>query len=292
MLFEGSGVAIIIPFNDDGSVDYKAYENLLDFHLKNKTDAIIALGTTAEAACLSEEEKIKIVDISIKKIQGQIPLIVGTGSNNTYASGKFSEKISKIDGVDGLLVVTPYYNKANQEGVFEHFSYIAKKSTKPIILYTVPGRTNVNISIQIMKKLGQIENIVGIKDATGDLSYTTSLRKELPKDFAIYSGNDDLITPLISVGGNGVISVLANIFPKEVHDLCQNALNGDFKKARDIQIKYFDITKALFNEVNPIGVKFAASYLKLCKNNLRLPLTKASKETKDLIKKSLEDLND
>ena len=292
MLFEGSGVAIITPFNDDGSVDYKAYENLLDFHLKNKTDAIIALGTTAEAACLSEEEKIKVVDISIKKIQGQIPLIVGTGSNNTYASGKFSEKISNIKGVDGLLVVTPYYNKATQEGVFEHFSYIAKKSTKPIILYSVPGRTNVNISIQTMKKLAKIENIVGIKDATGDLSYTTSLRKELPKDFAIYSGNDDLITPLMSVGGNGVISVLANIFPKQVHDLCQNALNGDFKKARDIQIKYFDITKALFNEVNPIGVKFAASYLKLCKNNLRLPLTKASKETKDLIKKSLEALND
>lgn len=143
-----------------------------------------------------------------------------------------------------------------------------------------------------MKKLAKIKNIVGIKDATGDLSYTTSLRKELPKDFAIYSGNDDLITPLLSVGGNGVISVLANIFPKQVHELCQNALTGDFKKAREIQIKYFDFTKALFNEVNPIGVKFAASYLKLCKNNLRLPLTKAVKETEDLIKKSLEVLND
>lgn len=292
MLFEGSGVAIITPFNEDKSVDYKSYENLLDFHLKNNTDAIIALGTTEEAACLTEEEKLKIVDISVKKIQGKIPLIVGTGSNNTYASGKFSEKISKIDGVDGLLVVTPYYNKATQEGLYEHFSYIAKKSTKPIILYSVPSRTNVNISIQTMKKLAQIENIVGIKDATGDWSYTTSLREELPKDFAIYSGNDDLITPLISVGGNGVISVLANIYPKKVHDLCQYGLNGDFKKARDIQIKYFDITKALFNEVNPIGVKFAASYLKLCKNILRLPLTKASKGTEDLIKKSLEALND
>lgn len=292
MLFEGSGVAIITPFNDDSSVDYRSYENLLDFHLKNETDAIIALGTTAEAACLNEEEKLKIVDISIKKIQGKIPLIVGTGSNNTYASGKFTEKISKIDGVDGLLVVTPYYNKATQEGLLEHFSYIAKKSTKPIILYSVPGRTNVNISIDTMKKLAKIKNIVGIKDATGDLSYTTSLRKELPKDFTIYSGNDDLITPLLSVGGNGVISVLANIFPKQVHELCQNALTGDFKKAREIQIKYFDFTKALFNEVNPIGVKFAASYLKLCKNNLRLPLTKAVKETEDLIKKSLEVLND
>lgn len=292
MLFEGSGVAIITPFYDDGSVDYKSYENLLDFHLKNNTDAIIALGTTAEATCLTEEEKLKIVDISVKKIQGKIPLIVGTGSNNTYASGKFSEKISKIDGVDGLLVVTPYYNKATQEGLYKHFSYIAKKSTKPIILYSVPGRTNVNISIQTMKKLGQIENILGIKDATGDLSYTTRLRKELPKDFAIYSGNDDLITPLMSVGGNGVISVLANIYPKKVHELCQCALKGDFKKSRDIQIKYFDITKALFNEVNPIGVKFATSYLKLCKNNLRLPLTRASKETENLIKKSMEDIND
>lgn len=240
----------------------------------------------------NRRRKIKIVDISIQKIQGKIPLIVGTGSNNTYASGKFSEKISKIDGVDGLLVVTPYYNKATQEGLYEHFSYIAKKSTKPIILYSVPGRTNVNISIKTMKKLAQIENILGIKDATGDLSYTTSLRKELPKDFAIYSGNDDLITPLMSVGGNGVISVLANIYPKQVHELCQYALDGDFKKARDIQIKYFDITKALFNEVNPIGVKFAASYLKLCKNILRLPLTQAGKETEDLIKKSMEVLND
>lgn len=143
-----------------------------------------------------------------------------------------------------------------------------------------------------MKKFAQIENILGIKDATGDLSYTTSLRKELPKDFAIYSGNDDLITPLMSVGGNGVISVLANIYPKQVHELCKYAIDGDFKMARDIQIKYFDITKALFNEVNPIGVKFAAFYLKLCKNILRLPLTKASKETENLIKKSMEVLND
>lgn len=292
MLFKGSAAAIVTPFDDRGEVSYESYEKLIDFHLENKTDAIVALGTTAEATCLTDDEKFKLIDISIEKIGGKIPLIVGTGSNNTYASGKFSEKISNIKGVDGLLVVTPYYNKASQEGLSQHFSYIAKKSTKPIILYTVLGRTNVNISIQTMKKLAKIKNIVGIKDATGDLSYTTSLRKELPKDFAIYSGNDDLITPLMSVGGNGVISVLANIFPKEVHDLCQNALNGDFKKARDIQIKYFDIIKALFNEVNPIGVKFAASYLKLCKNNLRLPLTKASKETKDLIKKSLEALND
>ncbi len=292
MLFEGSGVAIITPFNDDGSVNYEEYENLLDFHLAKGTDAIIALGTTSEAACLSEEEKLKLVDISVKKLDGHLPLIVGNGSNNTYAAAEFSKKISAIDGVDGLLVVTPYYNKANKEGLYRHFEYIANNSTKPIILYNVPSRTNVNIDIDTLERLAKIDNIVGIKDATGDLAYTTSIRSRLGDDFAIYSGNDDLIVPMLSLGANGVISVLANILPKEVHDMCEYGLRGDFASAAKLQIKLYDLTKALFNEVNPVCVKYAASLLNLCKNKLRLPLSGASDGSRDLIEKALEELND
>lgn len=292
MIFEGSAVAIITPFDDRGEVDYESYEKLIDFHLENKTDAIVALGTTAEASCLTDDEKFKLIDISIGKIGGKIPLIVGTGSNNSLKAAEFSKKVSAIDGVDGLLVVTPYYNKASQEGLYEHFKTIAQKSSKPIILYDVPSRTNVNISIETLKKLAKIENIVGIKDATGDLNFTTAIRKNLGDDFAIYSGNDDLVTPLLSLGGNGVISVLANIKPRGVHEMVKAGLNGDFKKASSLQIKYYDLIEAIFNEVNPIGVKYATSQLGLCKNNLRLPLTRASKESEDLINKAMEDIDD
>lgn len=292
MLFEGSGVAIVTPFKEDLSVDYEAYRNLLKFHLENQTDAIVALGTTAEAACLTEDEKMKLIDISIEELNGKIPLIIGTGSNNTAEACRFSKKVSKIEGVDGLLLVTPFYNKATQEGLYEHFEKIASESFKPIILYNVPGRTGVNLEVETVKRLSKIENIVGIKDAKGDLSYTTALRKEVDDNFAIYSGNDDVVTPLLSVGGNGVISVLANIYPKEVHNLAQSALDGDFKKSRSLQIKYFNLIKALFYEVNPIGIKYAGSLLGLYKNNLRLPLTRASEDCKKIIKKAMEDLDD
>ncbi|MDD7362863.1 MAG: 4-hydroxy-tetrahydrodipicolinate synthase [Peptoniphilus sp.] len=288
MLFEGSGVAIATPFNEDGSVDYTAYENLIDYHLKNNTDAIVACGTTAEATCLSEEEKLKLIDISIEKIGGKIPLIVGTGCNNTYESVQFSKKVSNIDGVDGLLVITPYYNKASKEGLYRHFETIAKNSSKDIILYNVPGRTNVNIDLDTLKRLAQIENIVGIKDATGDLDYTISIRKELPEDFAIYSGNDNLIVPIMSVGGNGVISVLANVIPNEVHNLIKICLDGDYKEAAKLQAKYYDLISALFHEVNPVGVKYGLSKIKLCKNELRLPLTKATKGTESLVDQAWE----
>lgn len=292
MLFEGSGVAIVTPFNDDGSIDYNTYENLIDFHLSNGTDAIISCGTTAEATCLSEKEKLKLIDISIKKINGRIPLIVGTGSNNTYASAEFSKKVSQIDGVDGLLVITPYYNKTNKNGLYEHFKTIAQNSSKDIILYNVPSRTNVNIDIDTLEKLSEIDNIVGIKDATGNLDYTINVRKRLPKDFAIYSGNDNIIVPMMSVGANGVISVLANIMPRQVHDLVRLCMESNYKDSAKLQGKYYDIIKALFNEVNPIGVKYALSHINLCKNNLRLPLTRANDETKDLIDKALEQLYD
>lgn len=294
MLFEGSGVAIVTPFKEDGSVDYEAYEALIDFHIDNNTDAIIACGTTAEATCLSEEEKLRLIDISVKKIDGRIPLIVGTGSNNTYESAKFSKKVSSIDGVDGLLVITPYYNKANKEGLYKHFETIAKNSSKDIILYNVPSRTNVNIDLDTLKRLAKIENIVGIKDATADLDYTISIRKEkeIPEDFAIYSGNDNLIVPIMSVGGNGVISVLANIIPREVHNLINLCLEERYKEASRFQAKYYDLISALFNEVNPVGVKYGLSKIKLCNNVLRLPLTPASQETESLIDKALEEIND
>lgn len=219
MIFKGSAVAVITPFDENLDLDYKAYDKILDFHLTNKTDALVVCGTTGEATTMTEDEKIKLIKYTVEKIDGRMPLIAGTGSNDTYSAATFSKKVSQIDGVDGLLVVTPYYNKATKEGLYEHFAYIAKNSTKPIILYNVPSRTNVNIDLDTTLRLAQIENIVGIKDATGDLSYTAQLLAHKPKDFAVYSGNDDLTLPMLALGIDGSISVLANILPKENHEI-------------------------------------------------------------------------
>ncbi|WP_297688330.1 4-hydroxy-tetrahydrodipicolinate synthase [uncultured Anaerococcus sp.] len=289
MIFKGSAVAVITPFDENLDLDYKAYDKILDFHLENSTDALVVCGTTGEATTMTEDEKIKLIKYTVEKIDGRMPLIAGTGSNDTYSAATFSKKVSQIDGVDGLLVVTPYYNKATKEGLYEHFAYIAKNSTKPIILYNVPSRTNVNIDLDTTLRLAQIENIVGIKDATGDLSYTAQLLAHKPKDFAVYSGNDDLTLPMLALGIDGSISVLANILPKENHEIYELFKAGQTDKAASLHLKYIDLIKDLFIEVNPVPVKAAAAMIGLCKNTLRLPLTPANTNTEAILKEKLKE---
>lgn len=289
MIFKGSAVAVITPFDENLDLDYKAYDKILDFHLENSTDALVVCGTTGEATTMTEDEKIKLIKYTVEKINGRMPIIAGTGSNDTYSAAAFSKKVSQIEGVDGLLVVTPYYNKATKKGLYEHFAYIAKNSTKPIILYNVPSRTNLNIDLDTTLRLAQIENIVGIKDATGDLSYTAKLLAHKPKDFAVYSGNDDLTLPMLALGIDGSISVLANILPKENHEIYELFKAGQTDKAAKLHLKYIDLIKDLFIEVNPVPVKAAAAMIGLCKNTLRLPLTPANTNTEAILKEKLKE---
>lgn len=289
MIFKGSAVAVITPFDENLDLDYKAYDKILDFHLANKTDALVVCGTTGEATTMTEDEKIKLIKYTVEKIDGRLPIIAGTGSNDTYSAEAFSKKVSQIEGVDGLLVVTPYYNKATKEGLYEHFAYIAENSSKSIILYNVPSRTNVNIDLDTTLRLAQIENIVGIKDATGDLSYTAQLLAHKPKDFAVYSGNDDLTLPMLALGIDGAISVLANILPKENHEIYELFKAGQTDKAASLHLKYIDLIKDLFIEVNPVPVKAAAAMIGLCKNTLRLPLTPANTNTEAILKEKLKE---
>lgn len=289
MIFTGSAVAVITPFDSNLNVDYRAFDKILDFHLENKTDAIVVCGTTGEAATMTEEERYDLIKYTAQKIDGKIPVIAGTGSNNTREAASFSKKVSEIEGLDGLLVVTPYYNKATKEGLYLHFKTIAENTDLPIILYTVPSRTNVSIDIEAVLRLAKIKNIVGIKDASGDLDYTAALVKALPKDFGIYSGNDNLTLPMLALGIDGSISVFANIMPRENHELYEAFKNGNFEKARDLHLKYFDLIKALFIEVNPVPVKACASLMGLCQNELRLPLTKANESTIEILRGKLKD---
>lgn len=286
MIFTGSGVAIITPFTDDGNIDYKALDKLIDFQLSNNTDAIIVIGTTGEASTMTEEEKLETIQFVLDKVDGRIPVIAGTGSNNTKATVEFSEKVSLM-GVDGLLVVTPYYNKANSKGLVEHYKAVARASHVPIILYNVPGRTGMSIAVDVVEELAQIENIVALKDAVGDLSYTLAVKRVVPEDFAIYSGNDDLILPILAAGGQGVISVVANICPLETHEICRSFFEGDIDRARDLQLELFPLIKSLFVEPNPIPVKAAANIMELSGAKLRLPLYEAEYSTKELLRNNL-----
>lgn len=289
MIFTGSAVAVITPFDENSNVDYRAFDNILDFHLENKTDAIVVCGTTGEAATMTEEERYDLIKYTVEKIDGKIPVIAGTGSNNTMAAAAFSKKVSEIKGLDGLLVVTPYYNKATKEGLYLHFKTIAEGTNLPIILYTVPSRTNVSIDIETVISLVKIKNIVGIKDASGDLDYTAALVKALPRDFGIYSGNDNLTLPMLALGIDGSISVFANIMPRENHYLYEAFKNGNIDKARELHLKYFSLIKALFTEVNPVPVKAAAGLIGLCQNELRLPLTRANESTIEILREKLKD---
>ncbi|WP_195336022.1 4-hydroxy-tetrahydrodipicolinate synthase [Paraclostridium bifermentans] len=270
MLFKGSGVALVTPFNETG-VDFNKLGELIEYHIENKTDALIVCGTTGESTTMSDEEQFAVIDFTVKKVDKRIPVIAGTGSNNTMHSVYLSKEAEKL-GVDGLLVITPYYNKTNQRGLKLHFETIAASTKLPIILYNVPGRTGVNIKPSVIAELAEIKNIVAVKEASGDLAQVAEIARLVPKGFAIYSGNDDSILPLLSLGGVGVISVVANICPKETHDLVEKFLNGDVEGSRKLQLGMKSLIDKLFIEVNPIPVKTAMNLLGFEVGDLRLPL--------------------
>ena len=281
-LFKGSGVALVTPFNDNG-VDFEKLEELIEYHIKNNTDAIIICGTTGEATTMTEEEKKSTIKFTVEKVNGRIPVIAGSGSNNTKTAISMSIWCEKA-GVDGVLVITPYYNKSSDKGVIEHFKAISSNINIPIILYNVPSRTGLNLKPSIVKELSKLPNIVGVKEASGDLSQVLEIRALCGDDFLIYSGNDDQIIPILSLGGAGVISVLANIVPKEVHDMCTLYMEGKTTEALKIQVDTLDLCKNLFIETNPIPVKTALNLMKFNVGPLRLPLV--DMEDKNL--KSLE----
>lgn len=286
MLFKGSAVALVTPFTKDNKVNFDKLAELIEYHIENKTDAIVSCGTTGEATTMSDEEILSVLEFTVKKVNGRIPVIAGTGSNNTMHSVELSQKAEAL-GVDGLLIITPYYNKANKSGLKKHFVTIAESVNIPIILYNVPGRTCMNISPSLIAELAQVPNIVAVKEASGDLGQVAEIASLVPEDFAIYSGNDDSIVPLLSLGGHGVISVLANVCPRETHDLVEKYLERDVEGSRKIQLDLDALIAALFIEVNPIPVKTAMNLLGFEVGDLRLPLDNMDPANLEVLKKEL-----
>ena len=285
--FTGSGVALITPFKADGTPNYEKLDEILEMHIANKTDAIIICGTTGEASTLPDDEHLEVIRHTVKTVAGRIPVIGGTGSNNTEHAIEFSKKAEEF-GCDGVLCVTPYYNKATQKGLVEHYKAIANSISIPVILYNVPSRTGVNISIGALKELAKVENIVAIKEASGNMSYAMQVAKEVPELY-MYSGNDDIIVPLMSIGAKGVISVVANILPEETHNICEYYLNGELDKSLALQLEMLELINNLFIEVNPIPVKTAMNVLGYDVGGLKLPLCEMEEKNLEILKKSLKD---
>ncbi len=280
-IFTGAGVAIVTPFHEDGSVNYEGLKTLLEYQIAHGTDAIIICGTTGESATLTHEEHTKVIRFTVDTVAHRIPVIAGTGSNDTAYALNLSNEAEK-DGVDGLLMVTPYYNKASQEGLIKHYNYVADRVSTPIILYNVPSRTGCEIKSETAAELAKHERIYGIKEATGNLSTIAKTISLCPEDFAVYSGNDDQITPIMSLGGKGVISVLSNVAPQVAHDIAASALKGDFETSRKLQLDYLQLCNDLFMDVNPIPVKAALRMMGFEVGPLRMPLCDmpAEKEAK------------
>lgn len=283
--FTGSGVAIITPF-DGNKTNYDELGKLIEMHIANKTDAIIICGTTGEASTMPDEEHLAAIEYTVKKAAGRICVVAGTGSNDTAHAVALSKKAEEL-GADALLQVTPYYNKATQKGLVAHFGAVAEAVNIPIILYNVPSRTGVSISIDTLKELAaKYENIVGVKEASGNISYTAKVAAEVPELY-IYSGNDDMIVPVLSLGGKGVISVVANIMPEETHNICKYYFDGEVEKSRELQLKMLDLINKLFIEVNPIPVKTAMNMMGFNAGNLRMPLTDMSESNKEALRQSM-----
>jgi len=286
MIFKGAGTALVTPF-ENGEVNFKKYGELIDKQIENGIDAIITCGTTGEGSALSDVEHKQVMEYCVKKVAGRVPVIAGTGSNDTEYGLQLSQAACKI-GVDGLMMVTPYYNKTTQKGLINHFTYIADRVDKPIILYNVPSRTGMTIEVETALELSKHKNIVAMKDATGDISYTAKLLSVADENFNVYSGNDNIILPVLSLGGIGVISVIANIMPRETHELVDEFLKGNIEKAKKIQLDMMSLIDALFIEVNPIPVKTALNLMGLDVGILRKPLYKMEDNNKEILKKELE----
>lgn len=285
--FTGSGVAIVTPF-DGQKTNYDELGNLIEFHISHKTDAIIICGTTGEASTMPDAEHLGAIEFTVKKVNGRVPVIAGTGSNDTSHAVKLTEKAEEL-GADGILSVTPYYNKTSQKGLIAHFSAIANAVKIPVILYNVPSRTGMTFSIDTLKELAKIDNVVALKEASGNISYTAKVAANVPELY-LYSGNDDMIVPVLSLGGKGVISVVANILPEETHNLCEYYLNGEVDKSRDLQLKMLDFINNLFIEVSPVPIKTAMNLAGFNVGNVRMPLVDMESGNIEILKKSMIDL--
>lgn len=268
-LFTGAATALITPFNEEG-VDFCALGDIIDYQIDNGIDALVICGTTGEAATMPDREHLSVIDFAVKRAKGRVPIIAGTGSNDTAHCVELSVESQNL-GVDGLLITTPYYNKATQKGLIMHYDKVLEKTNLPIILYNVPGRTGMNYAVPTLKELAKDDRIVGIKEASGNIEYATEVAASCP-ELTMYSGNDDMIVPILSLGGKGVISVLSNVAPKQTHDLCQKWFDGDIAGSRKMQFDYLELIHSLFCEVNPIPVKTAMNMMGFNAGKLRLPL--------------------
>ncbi len=288
-VFTGAGVAIVTPFQENGDVDYGKFAELVEFQVKNGTDAIIVCGTTGEASTLTHEEHLDVIKFCVEKVAGRVPVVAGTGSNCTQTAVYLSKEAEKA-GADAVLLVTPYYNKATQKGLYGHFKTIADSIRIPVILYNVPGRTGCNILPETVVKLcTEVENIVGVKEASGNISQVAKLMALADGKVDLYSGNDDQIVPLLSLGGKGVISVLSNVAPKETHEICAKFFAGDVAGSCALQLKALDLYSALFCEVNPIPVKKALNLMGMGAGTLRMPLSDMDEANVPKLEKALKD---
>lgn len=277
VIFKGAGTAMITPMKEDGSINYPVFKVLLERQVQQGADAVIVAGTTGEASTLSDEEHLELVDFAVKTVKGRIPVIAGAGSNNTAHAIYMSKECEKLKA-DGLLLVTPYYNKTSQRGLYLHFKACAAATGIPVILYNVPSRTGVNILPETYKKLAEIDNIAACKEAGGNLSQIARTMALCKDRLAVYSGNDDQITAVLALGGQGVISVLANILPGETHEICETYFEGESKKSSRLQLQYMELIEALFSDINPIPVKQAMRAMGFEVGECRLPLCDMEKE--------------
>ena len=286
-IFTGAAIAIITPMYADGTINYEKLGELIDYQIANSTDAIVICGTTGEASTMTDDEHLECIRFAVEKAAGRVPVIAGTGSNDTAYAVKLSKEAENV-GADALLLVTPYYNKTTQKGLIAHFTAVADAVDIPIILYNIPGRTGMNMDIATVKELSKHRNIAAVKEASGNISYTAKLIAECGDNIDVYSGNDDMIVPVMSLGGKGVISVLSHVIPKETHDMAQFCLDNNFAEATKLQIDYLDLINDLFIEVNPIPVKEAMNMMGWGCGPCRLPLCEMSDEHKAKLRASLE----
>lgn len=288
-IFTGAGVALVTPFKEDLSVDYDQLEKFIDFQIDNGTDSIVICGTSGDASTMSHDEQIEVVSACVSHVNGRVPVIAGAGANCTDEALNLAKRSEKA-GADGLLVVTPYYNKATQKGLEEYYTTVGNSVDIPIIMYNVPGRTGTNIQPATAVKIAKsVDNIVAIKEASGDIGQVATLAALADGCLDIYSGNDDQVVPLLALGGKGVISVLSNVAPRETHDMVMKFLEGDVKGSLDIQLKYMDVIHNLFSEVNPIPAKRAVAEMGYCKNIVRRPLTEMEEDHAQVLIQSMKE---
>lgn len=288
-IFTGAGVAIVTPFQENGEINYEKLDELIDYHCENGTDSIIICGTTGESATMTEEEHMECVKFAIERTKKRIPVIAGTGSNCTRTAVEMSREAAE-NGADGLLVVTPYYNKATQQGLIAHYTAVAREAKAPIIMYSVASRTGCNIEPATVAELVKnVDNIVGVKEASGNISQVAKIMAMTDGNIDLYSGNDDQIVPILSLGGKGVISVLSNVAPKETHDICDLFFKGETKASAELQLKAIPLVEQLFCEVNPIPVKKAMKLMGYDCGPLRMPLTELTPEHEKSLAKAMKD---